>query len=208
MPTLCFTINSNTSSQFGQSLAISDFYGTGESILAVSSSVEVLYMALIQQKSIEPDPSFILFPGLLLRSDNKGFQAGSIRFINISSLSGHIRLADLNDCVIGTIYGKHSFGHFGDEIVPSIEKGARLWVTEPMYYRETGRIYMLKSPVIGTGVIEKSLFSCYCGSLSLERFGSSILIGDIDNDGKEDLITTISGKNDESGYIYIFLNAN
>ena len=81
MPTLCFTINSNTSSQFGQSLAISDFYGTGESILAVSSSVEVLYMALIQQKSIEPDPSFILFPGLLLRSDNKGFQAGSIRFI-------------------------------------------------------------------------------------------------------------------------------
>lgn len=67
---------------------------------------------------------------------------------------------------------------------------------------------MLKSPVVGTGVIEKSLFSCYCGSLSLERFGSSILIGDIDNDGKEDLITTISGKNDESGSIYIFLNAN
>jgi glycosylphosphatidylinositol phospholipase D len=200
-PILRFTVNSNTSfSQFGQSVAISDFYGTGEPILAVSSSAEV---------SIEPDPSFILFPGLLLRPELKGFQAGSVRYINISSLSGNISLTNLDDRVIGTVYGKHSFGHFGDSIVPSMEKGGRIWVTEPLYNRETGRIYRIESPATGSEVVERSPFSCYCGSFSLQRFGSNILVEDIDNNGKEDLIaTTISGKNDESGSVYIFLNAD
>jgi hypothetical protein len=107
------------------------------------------------------------------------------------------------------VYGKHSFGHFGDIIVPGIEKGGRIWVTEPLYNRETGRIYRIESPVIRSEGVEKSPFSCYCGSSSLQRFGRNILVEDVDNNGKEDLIaTTISGNNDESGSVYIFLNAD
>lgn len=42
-PVLIFTISSNFAfSQFGKSIAVGDFYGTGEPILAVSSSTEVL----------------------------------------------------------------------------------------------------------------------------------------------------------------------
>ena len=45
-PTLLFTITSNQSgSKFGQSIAVSDFYGTGDPIIAVSSPTEVCLSA-------------------------------------------------------------------------------------------------------------------------------------------------------------------
>lgn len=125
----------------------------------------------------------------------------------MKSLSGNLSLSFLDEKVIRSVSGTHSFGHLGDLIIPSKDRGA-LWVTEPMYYRETGRVYKLQSPPSGHEFVGKSPLNCYSGSSSLQRFGNTILVDDINNDGMEDLvITTLSGKEDESGSVYIFLHS-
>ena len=151
----------------------------------------------------------MLLPGLLLRPELKGFQSGCVRYINSSNIIGNVSISSLGDHVVSTVYGTHSFGHFGDSIRFGNKMNGPLWITEPMYDRETGRVYRLDNFSSGSNSIQETNFSCYCGSESLQRFGSTMLLHDIDGDGEEDLlVSTISGKEEESGSIHIFLDAN
>ena len=98
-------------------------------------------------------------------------------------------------------------GHFGDIIIASKIHTQKIWITEPMYERETGRVYMLDYSALNTQSIEDVKHNCYCGTKSLERFGSNIVVNDLDMDGNEDLIVTaLSGHKEESGSIHIYFS--
>jgi glycosylphosphatidylinositol phospholipase D len=118
-----------------------------------------------------------------------GSQSGVIRLLNVS-------LFDQVQAIDRIITGSHPFGHFGEFLV---SKKSQFWISEPLFLRESGRVYLFDA-------IEKKTKFCLQGS-PLDRFGSSLFIADVNADGQDDLIvSTLSGQGTHSGSVILYFS--
>ena len=102
-----------------------------------------------------------------------------------------------------SISSYHTSGHFGKVIWGT--STASMWITEPLLFKESGRVYFYKMHKDG-GVLRASPRRCFYGSERYSRFGSSLLITDVNDDGKDDIVIgSWKGKLTESGSVHILV---
>lgn len=85
------------------------------------------------QRNPNVEALFSVFPGLMVSPEQRGFQAGALRLLNITALMLNQTDWSKSLFVKSSVFGMHSVGLFGDTIANGGDSG--LWVTEPMWYQ-------------------------------------------------------------------------
>ncbi|KAJ3323063.1 integrin subunit alpha 8 [Boothiomyces sp. JEL0866] len=129
---------------------------------------------------------FMNLPGLIVPYDKEGYQAGQVKILDWSA-DARIPLA--------TIHGTAALGHFG-ETIRATPQG--LFISEWLV-DEQGRLFYIPNGSIKQGEyrVDKVYSKCWKGNYK-EGFGGNFVVGDLDGNGKLDLV--VASKNGNSNH--------
>ncbi|TPX30774.1 glycosylphosphatidylinositol phospholipase D [Synchytrium microbalum] len=171
--------------QFGSS--ITPFTTNNRTMLIISSSSE---------RNPYASSRVLDLPGAAYDYSLRGFQAGSIRVIDTTDLVLRgIGDDDVNDNVtLLTIRGSASSSHLGWKGGVAVGRDG-IYLGEMLDNREQEQVHLIPAPTAGTHDSPTRVSTtCWQDKASTSqqqtRFGSNILVMDVDGDGKEDLIVS------------------
>ncbi|KAJ2993775.1 Glycosylphosphatidylinositol specific phospholipase D1 [Globomyces sp. JEL0801] len=155
-------------------LSSEKFAQFGWSISLLQLGQNSLYMVGSPYEGLNTGHSSLLdFPELY---DTDSNSVGKVSFIDSS---GNIK---------SSLKGFSTFGNFGKHCIQLTNDS--ILISEPGYLTERGRLYQSHIPLISSIPIIKSAQKIWLGDLPKEKFGNAIIVMDLNNDGKKDIIAS------------------
>ncbi|RUS24308.1 hypothetical protein BC938DRAFT_473801 [Jimgerdemannia flammicorona] len=161
---------------FGSQITMGQFLPDGRPLMAVASPSEEAQSPVLNFKS---------------------WQAGVVRIIDVSHLTIGATLADdalrPGAGLVAAVNGSAAAAHLGQALARSGNGKPGLWIGEPLAEGERGRVYrweLGKEAPSDTPLQVDTVAECYRGDENMARFGSRIWSGDLNGDGREDLVVT------------------
>ncbi|KAI8846787.1 hypothetical protein BC829DRAFT_434322 [Chytridium lagenaria] len=188
-PRLTFTISGDDETDaFGSHITAVGPSNRADGLFAVSAPYE---------KSPSSRSNFLELPGILTSSKSHGRAAGSVRIFNTTKVpSGDSRVGTLaeqsaDEAVVSILRGSRSDGRLGGRALswtPLGSPNGTVVVSEVLVDGERGRLYVLPvDPIID---IASDL---PVGPQARSRLGVAVVLADVDQDGKMDVVVSSGG---------------